>query len=174
MGKSFKRRIYIINKNFQYRFISIVLLLVLLNSIFLFWNFYVGFKGVLTKVTSSQIVGELMPQMHKVAFSEHFIAMIFSLLVPFCIVGIICVFASHQIAGPAYHIAKVMKDIREGKLSTRVHLRKEDTLKELATEINLTLAHFENSLAEIRTCAIAGNVEKIKKITDGYTTLRNL
>lgn len=173
MGKSFKRRIFIINKTFQYRFISIVLLLVLLNSIFLFWNFYVGFKGVLAKVTSSQIVGELMPQIHKTAFREHFLAMILSLLIPIGIVGVISVFVSHQIAGPAYHIAKVMKELREGRLNTRVHLRKEDSLKELATDINLTLAYLENTMIEIRTCAIAGNVEKIKKITDGYTILRN-
>lgn len=43
---------------------------------------------------------------------------------------------SHKVAGPGYHIGKVLHAVREGRLDTRVQLRRGDFLIEVAHEIN--------------------------------------
>lgn len=172
MGKAFKRRIMIINRDFQYKFISMILLLVILNALIITWNIYSMSTSVLAKVIGPQTAAEIMPAIHSTLFRDHWLTMLFLLGVTIAIVTFICLFVSHQIAGPAYHIAKIMKTIREGDMTARVNLRKDDSLKDLAKEINITLTVLEGRIAEFKSCAISGNIEKIKKLAEKFTLIR--
>jgi HAMP domain-containing protein len=43
---------------------------------------------------------------------------------------------SHQIAGPVYHLIKIMKAVKEGDLQARVQFRPQDEFSELGAEFN--------------------------------------
>jgi len=172
MSKSIKRRIIVVNRDFQYKFISMILMLVLLNGIIIIWNIHSISVSALEKVIGPQTAAEIIPAIHSTLFREHWLTMLFLLGVTVAIVTFICLFVSHQIAGPAYHISKVMKAIREGDMTARVNLRKDDFLKDLAKETNITLTVLEGRVAEFKSCAISGNMEKIKKLAEKFTLIR--
>lgn len=52
------------------------------------------------------------------------------------ILGVISVFVTHKIAGPAYNIKKTLANVAAGNLDSSVKLRKKDELKDLAEDIN--------------------------------------
>ena len=63
---------------------------------------------------------------------------------------IISVFASNKIAGPMYAFDKVLKQIREGDLSARLHLRPGDIFHSVADEMNETLADLQSRIDNLQ------------------------
>jgi len=51
---------------------------------------------------------------------------------------------SHDLAGPTVNIARVLKSVRDGDLSARIHLRKRDLVQDVAEEINALLDWLED------------------------------
>lgn len=149
-----------------------VLMLVLINSIALIANCYFVFNRLLEKTTSSQIVSELLPKMHSMVFREHWLSMLLMLIIPLGIAAYISLYISHQIAGPAYQISKILKKWRQGNITTRIQLRKDDSLKELATDINLVLNDMETRILEIKAANIASNHEKTRELLNYFNVTR--
>lgn len=52
---------------------------------------------------------------------------------------------THRVSGAEYAIARLVRNLREGQYSRRVHLRKDDFLKKLAGEINELAESFEKN-----------------------------
>jgi HAMP domain-containing protein len=50
--------------------------------------------------------------------------------------SIFATFRSHKIAGPVYHLVRVMQKVKKGHLDARVHLRKGDDLKAIEAGLN--------------------------------------
>jgi methyl-accepting chemotaxis protein len=168
----FTRKQIVINKKFQYSFIGVILLLVLLNTIAIIFNCYFVFTKLLEKTVSSQIAPEIILQMQTLLFKEHWFSMVLLLIVPLCIAAYISLYISHQIAGPAYHISKILKEWRKGNITSRISLRKNDSLKELATDINLTLNDMETRILDIKASAVSANYEKTKELLNYFNIVR--
>ncbi|HET9483025.1 MAG TPA: HAMP domain-containing protein [Xanthomonadales bacterium] len=52
------------------------------------------------------------------------------------VVAVWSLYITQRVAGPAYHLHRVIEQIRAGKLDERVHLRKRDEFHELARSFN--------------------------------------
>ena len=57
-------------------------------------------------------------------------------LLAFCGLAYYLLVITHRAAGAAYHIHRVIKEIQNGKLTSRVHLREKDEYQELAESFN--------------------------------------
>ena len=63
--------------------------------------------------------------------------------------GVINIFFSHRIAGPAYRISAVLKKIAKGDWTQKVFLRKGDYLQELAGALNATVDDTVSNLQRV-------------------------
>lgn len=52
------------------------------------------------------------------------------------VVAIWTLYITQRVSGPAYHLQRVIEEIRAGKLDERVHLRKRDEFQSLANAFN--------------------------------------
>jgi HAMP domain-containing protein len=52
------------------------------------------------------------------------------------VVAVWTLYITHRVSGPAYHLHRVIEDIRAGRLDARVQLRKRDEFHELAHSFN--------------------------------------
>ncbi len=68
--------------------------------------------------------------------------------------GIINIFFSHRIAGPAYRISMVLKKIASGDWSQKAFLRKGDYLKEIASALNQSVDSTTERLGSLHAAYI--------------------
>lgn len=86
------------------------------------------------------------------------------------------IFYFHRIVGPLFFFEKVMKKLSEGNFSMRMHWRKKDETKELASLISDVIENTKKSVIEDRerikeaVAAIdAGDKDKAKEILSSVT-----
>jgi methyl-accepting chemotaxis protein len=75
---------------------------------------------------------------------EFLILILVSILVVILGVSFLTITFSNRVAGPAFRIRNVLKQIIEGDYSVRVQLRKGDQLKGLAEDLNQFITKLEN------------------------------
>ena len=72
------------------------------------------------------------------------------------IVGIIIFFAimtlfvTHRIAGPIFRLKRGIRDIADGRLNERIHLRKKDEFHDVAEELNSLAERFSESFSVLK------------------------
>lgn len=72
---------------------------------------------------------------------------------------------SHRIAGPVYRLRRVLDDLAEGKIHTRVQLRHGDCFENLAASVLRSNATLASSINELKSAA-AGLSKKGKSQAD--------
>ena len=147
----------------QSKFAGTVLLLVFLIAVITACNIYVlGSFFLSTQATLAE--GQTATGMMRHFIGELWPRLLLLVLVNVIIVFLVSIIYSHQIAGPAYKLEKSIKRIADGDLTFEVTLRRNDSLKELATAINLMLGKFRETLAQARTLSedIAAKLESVK------------
>ena len=157
-----KRRNYIIDKQFQFRFIFtflvfILLALLIFSAIIIvyYWiNYMMGenvfneFISIMRKVdlvdanggtvnSTSQIYGPYNP------FIIYVPPILINNLIIMLVISIVGIFYSHRIAGPAFRMQQDIKRVLNGEKGVSIHLRRTDKLKELAEQINLLIKKAE-------------------------------
>jgi HAMP domain-containing protein len=131
-GKTkFCRRIYVIDREFQYRYMTTWILMTLafvaVNALVLYWGARTGERGM-----ASEVVLEHLSFMMEAGSIFVICVTIF--------LGCLLLLLSHRIAGPAYRIRKCMSRLSKGDYSFDVRLRKRDYLKEVADAMNELIA----------------------------------
>jgi hypothetical protein len=172
MGKETnKRRNYVIDKNFQFRFIATFLLLIV-GSLLIFtggfacfyWisymagdnifsEFMIIYKQVpeLDENNKPKLTAEGLPitksqEMPPVNRLEIVLPpVLINNLIIVIMISVIGVFYSHKIAGPAYRIEKDIAEALTGKKGIKIRLRKTDKLKTLAEKVNLLLEELDKA-----------------------------
>lgn len=155
--KGFRRRVYIIKRGLQFRYIGVVFALALLASIV---------TGYTVFATGWTLLGEKLanvyPQGRLVyVFRTTNIALIRNLLFASPFIFILGLLFSHKIAGPVYRIEKTIYDMAKGNLMLRVRLRKGDELGDLADIINAMTENLDSSMKSNKATVL-----KIKKDLD--------
>ncbi|HDP16272.1 MAG TPA: methyl-accepting chemotaxis protein [Candidatus Omnitrophica bacterium] len=155
--RGFRRRVYIIKKGLQFRYIGIVFALAFLASMV---------TGYTVFATGWTLLGEKLanvyPQGRLVyVFRATNIALIRNLLFVSPFIFILGLLFSHKIAGPVYRIEKTIYDMSKGNLTLRIRLRKGDELWDLADIINAMTEKLDNSLESNKTAVL-----KIKRDLD--------
>ncbi|MBN1412410.1 MAG: hypothetical protein JW969_16300 [Spirochaetales bacterium] len=170
MGKEFnKRRNYVIDKNFQFRFIATFILLIV-GSLLIFtggfacfyWinymagdNIFSEFLVIYKQVPDLDDNGEprlgvdgnqIMKTMELPPINRLEIVLppiLINNVIIVLMISIIGIFYSHKIAGPAYRIEKEIAQVLDGKTGIKIRLRKTDKLKTLAEKVNLLIAELD-------------------------------
>lgn len=126
----------LINRNYQGRLIITVLafgfMACLLNG--LLFYLYVS-ENYTTILATDYFEPAILKSMENDLKNFAFTLLMLSLLA-FCGLACYLLVITHRAAGAAYHIHRVIKDIQNGNLTSRVHLREKDEYQELAESFN--------------------------------------
>ncbi|MBN2754038.1 MAG: methyl-accepting chemotaxis protein [Candidatus Goldbacteria bacterium] len=159
--KGYKRKIYIVDKKFQYKFVLMLLFFILITVFTVsFTTFYVIWQNVIEEFffvpEASKKLGDIY-----IKTTELLILPLIVLSVVSCIAGILI---SHRIAGPVYRMKKVAEEIAKGNLCVSVKFRKSDELHGLADSMNAMIAGVRNLVKEDRN-----TINKIMAVSDKLT-----
>ncbi|HEY9069350.1 MAG TPA: methyl-accepting chemotaxis protein [Candidatus Ozemobacteraceae bacterium] len=176
-----QRKNYFIAKGMQSKFAGTILLLVFLITVITACNIYVlGSFFLTTQATLSE--GQTAESMMRHFVTELWPRLLLLVLVNVIIVFIVSIMYSHQFAGPAYKLEKSIQRIASGDLTFEIHLRRNDSLKELATAINSMLSRFRETLAQARALSddvadklgTVGKDEKFASLARSAAELRQM
>lgn len=155
ISRPYKRRIYFIEKSFQAKFILKFCALVVLGGLLTIGLLYLmAMQSTTVSVVNSRVI---------VRTTANFILPILIQTVAIVVVIVslatvaVTLFVSHKIAGPLYHIRKVMQELEGGNFSHDFHIRHLDQLQDLANS-------FDSAIKRIR--------EKIQLLKDGLQSLK--
>lgn len=133
MEHKHKRRIYIVNKKFQFKYLFIILSIMVVTMVSIsFTTFYVIWNNVIEEFF-------YIPDASK-KLAEIFNETSVMLIIPIVALAVLGIFAgvmlSHRIAGPIYRVEKVSEELAKGNFDIKVRFRKGDDLQELAGKLN--------------------------------------
>lgn len=134
---TYKRSIFVINPQFQYKFSIFICSFAFIGSLIYPYTIYELFE----KINALQPGGLV-----EIENNRNQLLLILT-LIQFAYLGIVFVtsiFLSHKVAGPMYKLQNFLKDIRAGKEYRPVSFRAGDNFPEIADEINLTIEYFIN------------------------------
>ena len=127
-GKKVVRRQYMVKKGFQLRFMTTIIIAMLLIALVTGLSIYYAVMQTLT----TQFHGENLALIKHAITYKLFVR---SLLLIFAI-AILSVFISHRTAGPIYKFEQIIQALVKGKDVQEIKLRKRDEFYELASAIN--------------------------------------
>ncbi|MGB2705394.1 MAG: HAMP domain-containing protein [Candidatus Omnitrophota bacterium] len=138
--KPYRRRRYIVKKEFQLKYVGLIVAVMLLSAVVSGYTIYYNSWVLLgSKLASVYPQGRLV---------QIFRSVNIRLLITMFFVTVLCVgigiLASHRIAGPVFRMIRFLGNVTSGDYSQRLHLRKKDELKDLAEAINRLVDKLES------------------------------
>ena len=148
-----QRRNYIIEGKMQGKFTLTLLMLIFLISVISFCNLYVIGSFVITHYTNleeANTPGEFIYTAMQVIWPR----LILIIVVNIIIVVIIGVFYSHQFAGPSFKMERSLREIAAGDLSSKIYLRKSDSMHNVADAINQLIDNLRSVIRKTQELSI--------------------
>ncbi|MBM4053423.1 MAG: hypothetical protein FJ264_01875 [Planctomycetes bacterium] len=155
-----RRRIYIIDRNFQYGFIrkiSLLAILIVIGSLLSFAIVYHYYGNIQVKITQPVLFN--MTENTKIAEDSDTYT-VFEVLWPvlaICVIATLLsifffgVIVSHRMAGPIYRMRKILSEMANYNLEFSVgHLRKKDEFKSLLSEIHNLKEQWNKPIHELQ------------------------
>lgn len=142
------RKNYFVKKRFQMNFLLRFLVLLVLESVLI--------AGLFMYVSTNTLTTGYMDYTLKIERTANFFFIPFLLITAIVVVGIgitgmvMFILLSHRIAGPLYRFEKILGQIEEGDLTTRVSLRKTDQLMALKESLNTFIDSLDGRMGKIR------------------------
>ena len=133
-----KRKLYLIDPRFQWRFALLLGLFMLLSNGFFSYIVYGYFVQFLSLVEPSPEL-DIEHQKQRLVMLLSILLLLYSLLA-----SVMGFFFSHRIAGPMFKLKQFLRGIREGNPRHKLIFRKGDFFPEVADEVNQTLAWLDN------------------------------
>ncbi len=141
----YKRRQYIVDKKFQFKYLFYILVTMFTTVIIVsFTIFFVIWEKIIKEFFYVPDAAKRLSDIF-ISTSEILIIPIIILLIIFSIVAILF---SHKIAGPIYRVEKIAEELKNGNLNINVRFRKGDELHHLADALNNMIAGIKNLIAE--------------------------
>lgn len=183
---SYKRRIMIVDREFQFRFIRRIVLLATLivaSSLSLLAICYYVSLDIQTAIVQPLplAVGENVPMIGESAtiLSVLFPVIVVSIAVTLAVTLVFGIIMSHRMAGPLFRIQRELKKMAQGDLSGQVRLRKKDDFKSLAHAVNSLKSHWRDRIEELNGVVAeldahpvpeqAAMLVRLKKIVSSFT-----
>ncbi len=158
---SYKRRHYLINKNYQLRYtvyilISMIAVAVLISAV-TFSVIYPMLSARLSKAVTEAISKDISKSLILTYWTGVLI-----LVLAAAVLGILF---SHRIVGPINRMTSLVNEIEKGNLAKRIVLREKDEFLPLADAINALLDSLDRTVAASR--------RKIAEFASGIKTLKS-
>ena len=158
-----RRRQYLINKGLQFRYMSLIIVSLVLVSAFLGWFVHQTTWGMLVeRVTNQEAVRELSEIFTKVNLRLIPVILVFLIVISF-----VSLFLSHSIAGPMYRLERYMKEVGQGRLSMQIRIRRTDELHHFASVMDDMLDSLSTSIKECRE-EDEKLMEDVNELQDAY------
>ncbi|MDD5686350.1 MAG: HAMP domain-containing protein [Elusimicrobia bacterium] len=155
----YKRRIVIVKRALQFKYITIVIVAMLLVAFTVGWDVYYTVGRAIIDLNHP----ELFPLMVKINN-----LMLGKLVVLIVVVFIISIFVSHKFAGPIFRFEKSCDTIAEGDLTHRVHLRAGDELMELQERFNNMVESIQKGVSDNKELSKV-TAEKLAAISSQFS-----
>jgi len=156
--KFYKRKIYIINKEFQLKYLFTIISMIAVSVLTVsFITFYVIWDNVIKEFF---FIPEAAKKLTDIFIRTSEIAGGFTLLILgiFAVAGI---FLSHRVAGPLYRVERVAEELSKGNLDVNVRFRKSDELHSLADSMNKMIGGIKGMVVEDKK--IIGNLSSVSE-----------
>jgi methyl-accepting chemotaxis protein len=156
--KFYKRKIYIINKEFQLKYLFTIISMIAISVLTVsFITFYVIWDNVIKEFF---FIPEAAKKLTDIFIRTSEIAGGFTLLILgiFAVAGI---FLSHRVAGPLYRVERVAEELSKGNLDVNVRFRKSDELHSLADSMNKMIGGIKGMVVEDKK--IIGNLSSVSE-----------
>jgi len=159
---AFKRRTFLVKKGLQFRYIGLVLAVLVLTSVVTGYTVFATCWAIFgEKLANVYPQGRLIYVLRSVNM-----ALARNLLFVSPIIFIIGLLSSHKIAGPLYRIEKAIDDISKGSIGLKIKLRRGDELKDLADVVNTLTDNLRNSvdLSNESVLKVQEEIERIRNM----------
>ena len=157
-----KRRTYLIKTKLQLKYAALILIFMFAVAwISGYTVYYTGWLLMGEKLSNVYPQGRLADIMRAINFTL-FLRLAF--IAP--LVALISIFLSHRVAGPLFRIERFIRSVARGDLSSRLQLRKNDELKDVAGAINDMTDDLKNRVKKLMGLTnMAGlELEKLRRI----------
>jgi methyl-accepting chemotaxis protein len=129
-----RRRVFIIDREYQWRYLSTWLIMTIAYVLIILVVMYVGLR--LNQQAFQQSEARVLEQLSgMLKWNALFIILLTIFL------GLITLMLSHRVAGPAYRLTKSIKRVISGDFDFTVTLRKRDYLQDVAAGMNDLIDH---------------------------------
>lgn len=161
--KTYKRRNYFIDREFQAKFILKFCALVALGGLLTIAILYfLAMKSTTVSIVNSRVVARTTADfILPILIQTVFIVMI---IVSMATV-IVTLFVSHKIAGPLFRLKKTMQALGKGDFSSDFHIRNLDQLQELADVVNGMIKKVRDGLNGLKA-GLLSLKEKLDSISE--------
>ena len=146
-GPKWKRRNYLINKSLQPRYMAMVALLILIMSALMGWIVYSTMWYTLSEMIEHDPMLYVRFREMNLSLLGRFITVV---VLSSSLAVIFMMFASHRIAGPLFRLERTIREMGEGKMPSRVNLRRKDEFKQLAEVVNSAIRRLEEKAEKDR------------------------
>ncbi len=137
MKSSYKRRIYLINKDFQIKFIVYTLLLAVVTiAIFYGMIHYFFEESIKLGINAGFPAGHVYYKFIEDSQMDMNTYFVIASIAVFIVIFLSGLFFSHKIAGPIYRMNMYLRSIAPENLATTINFRKMDFFQELAISYN--------------------------------------
>lgn len=154
--RTYKRRIYIINRKFQFRYLFIILaVMIIAIGAVSFTTFYIIWDRVINEFFFVPDAAQKLSGIF-IKTSQALIVPVIVLMLIFSLIGVLF---SHRIAGPLYRVEKVAEELGKGNLDLKVKFRKNDEFHNLADALNKMIGGIKGMVIEDKE--IAGDLSRI-------------
>ena len=177
----YRRKVYFINPRFQFKFSLFMGILIVLSNIAYPIIIYQYIEYLIDFVNSISTFKDFNLEKER---QQVITLLLASSIIYAALIGILCVFFSHKIAGPLYKLKMFLNGIRQGGPIGEVHFRKGDYFLEIADEVNKTIAYLQdtpnNLLAQMNVInqnivkleSASGNSESLDEIKNELAMIR--
>jgi methyl-accepting chemotaxis protein len=162
-----KRRIFLINKRFQFKYALFTAAWVMILTMFYPMLIYQIFNYLIEYLSLDPMAApfkDLQGTRDRIIFLLVFLHLLF-----IGIAGLISIFVSHRIAGPIYKMQKHMGEIKSGLWPSPVRFRKYDHFPELATSFNEMILTIKGR-DEVKTKQIKDAILLIEEAKSGASS----
>ena len=152
----YKRRIYLINPKFQFKYALLVCIFVVVATFVYPWTIFDMFNSIKQYV---------QPEIDVDAQRNSLLILL--AIVEFVILMIICIvmlFLTHRIAGPMYKLQNTFKDIKNGGPLKRIYFRKGDNFHEVA--------HADNEAVEVLQARFDYSAQDLHEVLENLKSVK--
>jgi len=132
----FWKRVYMIKRAWQMKYIVLVCASIIVVSAMSLWHMYFEF---------SQLKDSITPEFAKTLASVQLGIVVRQVIFTF-IVLVLAVIFSHTFAGPIFRVERSCEEVGRGDLTARIKLRKDDDLTDLKEAFNQMTASLQSKL----------------------------
>jgi prepilin-type N-terminal cleavage/methylation domain-containing protein len=164
--KAYKRRKFFIDRQFQAKYILLVIFMLLLYTILFIGLLFIPqmLPFIFNSPINEQVkAAEILLLYHKNVWPAVFI------VIP--LFGFFSIFITHKIAGPVYRLRTKLLQMTEWDLRSKVTLRKGDDLQDLADCVNLLSSELQEFISALKGNydTLSFNISEIQKQVEAGT-----